>query len=1233
MYHVFYVNDGYMLAVEIPPVGHFRDLHHELTTKTGVPPGDQVFFLGSGEALIGDYSLSAYSDAGTEQNPIYFIKRVSSEKDPINSREEEGINNLFSNWKREVEEVHQQGVKQSAVKAYSDAGESGIRVAETLIRYCAKIVSEHLYLNHGWQAVTTNLDENLAQISTRFGRAFRIAQRLPQIRKHSQVWVSDFQIVFEALSKIKIPASLMNKSSSGTSTESESLSTGEAVTLFEWIENHDPVYTLDVLIEHVSQHIEKLDDNDFKKASDALKYVKNLNKQPGYREIRGVDKRLASLDARLVALENSLHKLKEVATRLINPQYDQNNYRNVVNDQRDRLNRITSTLDEFTGHAHMFLNSKMELLKNVRTRLAGWIRQGYDHLQSAHTDLTLFEEKFNGFRQRLDLVRQVREAPILFVAAVSEVIRRQAFREEFDCWLALFIQKCSEFIKEENITRAEFFCKLEKHFLREIFSDMGDELPNFCPAKVKIDAKLPLLDAQVLRELRETLRDCEVPEDLFKIATPNVFPRLLVEDPKSAASTRNRPQFIHRDESFFVHDKGEHAIESKFPSTTWLNAADEPTEMSPLTNQFYLSRAGGSNSSLNADSNVTTPSDLVPTLESIKPLHAGSIPREVIGTPSSVDLTSPTSIHPDRHPTKQTARRSPSAAHRPVFHTGGDSQVSLNTKDRDMSDSTTPLYTPMLSPTAVSTEHFDQHTQTKPEKIDEEEEGRANAQREKMREDFAGLKNRVAELTNELSALRVEVGEQSTGAQSTVESQIQAIADKAAAIQTEAKERADELDGVKEQLKSREAQWEETNAQMAALKAENEKLKEILEHEKYLRTEKESEAHQKSEMLKKLNDDLLKTIQAKDEMQVELLRAESGKQQLESQIKAAADVDYLSIELDIVSQILKRELQPEEVEQVRAEIEKRKAVRRNDTDQSADIESKLRGEYEAAFRRKMAFVVQGIEEKKNEELAKIREENEAEIKAEYTRYIQKMKERIAELEQKAQFYESTSGVLAASTMTFPTTNTESFISHPLAESCQVVAEEDADDAIEEETRTIEETNEEEAEVEKKDDDAPTASKPSDEQDDAEDEDQAIAPVRNTTIATQTKVRGRDLRMMITLHEITEGWAVILVHSKTHNSFCVFSVCSSLYFVKQRSLRRLGVDPNAAPPQNTMLFARIANVELCETKKAPNRYNLPPNTRFYRVDVAPMPVAGLSLISLSDVQLPAETSASSSTRTI
>lgn len=108
MFNIFLLNDGYLLGLDIPPIGHFRDLNQvmpknsslignfkELTQKTGVEPRDQIFFLSSGEALLGDYSLSSYPDVGTESNPIYCIKRTSNEKDPINSREKEGIESIF----------------------------------------------------------------------------------------------------------------------------------------------------------------------------------------------------------------------------------------------------------------------------------------------------------------------------------------------------------------------------------------------------------------------------------------------------------------------------------------------------------------------------------------------------------------------------------------------------------------------------------------------------------------------------------------------------------------------------------------------------------------------------------------------------------------------------------------------------------------------------------------------------------------------------------------------------------------------------------------------------------------------------------------------------------------------------------------------------------------------------------------------------------------------------------
>lgn len=100
--------------------------------------------------------------------------------------------------------------------------------------------------------------------------------------------------------------------------------------------------------------------------------------------------------------------------------------------------------------------------------------------------------------------------------------------------------------------------------------------------------------------------------------------------------------------------------------------------------------------------------------------------------------------------------------------------------------------------------------------------------------------------------------------------------------------------------------------------------------------------------------------------------------------------------------------------------------------------------------------------------------------------------------------------------------------------------------------------------------------------------------------------------MIFLSEISEGSAIILFFNETHNSYCVFSTSKLLYFVKQRSLRSMGIEQNTRPSKNVLIFARVTSVELCETKKEPNRYHLPANTRFYRVDVSPMPLDGSNL---------------------
>ena len=50
-------------------------------------------------------------------------------------------------------------------------------------------------------------------------------------------------------------------------------------------------------------------------------------------------------------------------------------------------------------------------------------------MDRANKKLVVFEEKYSGLRQRLDLVRQIKEAPNIYMLAVPEVIRREELRK------------------------------------------------------------------------------------------------------------------------------------------------------------------------------------------------------------------------------------------------------------------------------------------------------------------------------------------------------------------------------------------------------------------------------------------------------------------------------------------------------------------------------------------------------------------------------------------------------------------------------------------------------------------------------------------------------------------------------------------------------------------------------------------------------------------------------------
>jgi hypothetical protein len=79
------------------------------------------------------------------------------------------------------------------------------------------------------------------------------------------------------------------------------------MSLFEWISSKDSAYSLDSLSQHVLDHLEKTDDRDLREALAFFAMVQDVSKKSQYRDIGGIDKRLATLNAKLQQLEGLSH--------------------------------------------------------------------------------------------------------------------------------------------------------------------------------------------------------------------------------------------------------------------------------------------------------------------------------------------------------------------------------------------------------------------------------------------------------------------------------------------------------------------------------------------------------------------------------------------------------------------------------------------------------------------------------------------------------------------------------------------------------------------------------------------------------------------------------------------------------------------------------------------------------------------------------------------------------------
>uniref|UniRef100_A0A1I7WUH7 Exocyst complex component Sec8 n=1 Tax=Heterorhabditis bacteriophora TaxID=37862 RepID=A0A1I7WUH7_HETBA len=304
------------------------------------------------------------------------------------------------------------------------------QAAQTAIHSCAQLAQEHQLLHQGWLALVSNMDDSVSRLRKRASRFQQHVEKVQQQREKAVLLLHDFDAVLDQLKNFG---------------ESDARVTS---------------HTIDKVVEQ--------------------------SRDMNYREIKGMNKRLTQLDHYLTQAEGREKKIAEYVNLIVQTpsRIDQGYLQELISDHRHHMSKIYDELKEIRNNCTSFYKSKIEVLTSVRNRLNTWIVQAYDRLHNAHLEMLVFEEKFNGLKQRLDLVRQIKftylempemssqssyEAPVVYATAVCEVLRRGAFHKEFSMWHALHVEKCTTFSAEESQIRAQFTSKMERHFLRVLF--------------------------------------------------------------------------------------------------------------------------------------------------------------------------------------------------------------------------------------------------------------------------------------------------------------------------------------------------------------------------------------------------------------------------------------------------------------------------------------------------------------------------------------------------------------------------------------------------------------------------------------------------------------------------------------------------------------------------------------------------------------------------------------------
>ncbi|XP_034484729.1 RB1-inducible coiled-coil protein 1 isoform X2 [Drosophila innubila] len=322
--------------------------------------------------------------------------------------------------------------------------------------------------------------------------------------------------------------------------------------LLQWISSKGNHAALQQMCDECVQGLDTFSQEIYEKLKQEVQNIIKLAKQSDVKEIKGLSDRLYRLDEFKYKIQKMVQDQREQATALQQNEARALNLRDnsVLPDlclsHRSQLQVMLENHLKIREYCRCIANSKEELGRNLHARLhrVVWIENGMSDFDNR---LLFYLRCLRRAERHINIIEQIHRAPSTYVAAVTEVVRRKIFSDEFRLWASRLSVDFDRIHGEELQRRRLFNASFDGHFLNILFPGMADMPPTFANEhpELSFDTRLPQLSQSDL-ELLST----QLPELATQLQLPDMAPVLqfFVQRRKSLARQDCQDQDRDRDQ-------------------------------------------------------------------------------------------------------------------------------------------------------------------------------------------------------------------------------------------------------------------------------------------------------------------------------------------------------------------------------------------------------------------------------------------------------------------------------------------------------------------------------------------------------------------------------------------------------------------------------------------------------------------------------------------------------------